>query len=111
MLLSVMFTPNPHASPCKLIHFSEFDTRTKTWGNTREVTVPWPVEQTRILNCFIDESGLVVLVVDEAIMFLDKDLKYLSHISADNLDPSFIYISCMASDLSSTGGKGFLLSG
>ena len=52
-----------------------------------------------------------MLVVDEAIMFLDKELKCLSHIIASDLDPSFVYLSCMASDLANIDGKGFLLSG
>ena len=70
--------------------------------------MPFPRQETRVLNCVIVEDDLIMLVVDEAIMFLSRDLNPLSNVSSKDMYPSFIYFSCLTS---AYGGVDFFLSG
>ena len=77
----------------------------------KEISVPKPASETRVLNCFIMPGNLVLLIFDEAIMYLDTDLNYLTQLRSAHFDPSFIYFSCISPDLDSKDDKGFLLCG
>ena len=95
-IICVMFTPNPNKNPCKLVQFDNLDESTGRWTKTKTAALPCPIEHTRVLNCFILATDEVLVVVDEALIFLDQELNSLHFCQ---LETNFVYISCLAEGL------------
>ena len=103
-----MFTPNPNKNPCKLIQFDNLDESTGRWTKTKTAALPCPIEHTRVLNCFILATDEILVVVDEALIFLDQELNSLHFCQ---LETNFVYISCLAEGLPIDGSMTYLISG
>ena len=107
-VICVMFTANPNKNPCKLLLFDNLDESNGCWTKTKETPLPCPIEHTRVLNCFILATNEVLVVVDEALIFLDQNLNSLHFCE---LETNFVYISCLAEGLPIDGSLTYLISG